>query len=59
MVIAGSRNRLFLRNVKLPSKITFSSSSSIAGTKVTSVRNANRIASLPTMYSERISGFDR
>ena len=59
MVIAGSRKRLAFRNVKLPSNITFRKSSSIAGTSVTSSRNANSTASLPAMYSERISGFDR
>ena len=38
-VIAGNRNRLFCRNAKLPANSTCRSSSSIAGTSVTSSRN--------------------
>ena len=58
-VIAGKRNRFFLRNTKLPAKSTCSTSSSSAGTSVTNSTNANRTVALPAMYSERISGFDR
>ena len=57
--MAGNRNRLFLKNVKLPANEICTISSTIAGTQVTSSRNAIRIASLPKTYSARVSGFDR
>ena len=58
-VIAGNRNRLFRKNVKLPAKAICTISSTIAGSQVTSSRNVIRIASLPKTYSARVSGFDR
>ena len=50
---------LFAKNVKLPAKAICTISSTMAGTQVTSGRNAIRIASLPKMYSARVNGFDR
>ena len=42
-----------------PENSTWSRSRTIAGTQVTSSRKIMRIASLPAMYSTRVSGFDR
>ena len=55
-VIAGNRNTLFLKNVKFPANDIYTMSRTIAGSHVTSTRNAIRIASLPKMYSARVSG---
>src|SRR4030095_9936529 len=58
-VIAGSRYRLLRTNVKVPANSVCVSSRHIAGAQVTSVRNRNRIASLPAMYSARVIGLDK
>src|SRR6188768_2403777 len=58
-VIAGTRKRFWERNAVLPEKATWSSSSRMAGRKVTPSRHASTGASRPMMYSVRVSGFDK
>ena len=58
-VIAGSRNRLSRRKVRLPVNRICISSSITAGASVTPSRNTSMATSLPVMYSTRVSGFDR
>ena len=58
-VIAGNRKTLLAKKVKLPAKAICTINRTIAGSQVTSARKVIRIASLPKMYSARVSGFDR
>ena len=58
-VIAGSRNRLRAGTSVLPENAIWSRSSSIAGSNVTPSRKPSAGTSLPTMYSTRVSGFER
>ena len=57
--IAGIRNACSRTNARLPVNIVCNPSSSSAGTHVTNARSAITTASLPAMYSTRVSGFDR
>ena len=58
-VMAGNRNTLLLKKVKLPAKLICTISSTMAGSQVTSARNVIRMMSFPKTYSARVSGFDR